>query len=110
MKIIAIERETGDGKKPDSSLLNAEAKHVWELHKSGVIREIYFRSDRREAVLILECSHVEEASSILSTLPLVKMGSIRFELIPLSAYTGFARLFGDGNLGAEHGSTDVDGE
>ncbi len=97
MKILAIEREgPGAGSENTHSLLKAEAKRVWDLHAAGVIREIYFRSDRREAVLMLECSGVDEANRILSSLPLVKAGSIRFEVIPLSAYTGFERLFADG--------------
>ncbi len=98
MKILAIEREAGNGKQNSASLLNAEAKQIWNLQASGVIREIYFRSDRREAVLMLECPGVEEAKIVLSTLPLVKAGSISFEIIPLSAYTGFTRLFADEDL------------
>jgi len=98
MKILAIEREaTGSSKVNASPFLKAEARRVWELQLSGVLREIYFRSDRHEAVLMLECSGVEEAADILSTLPLVKGGVICFELIPLSAYTGFARLIADEN-------------
>ncbi len=97
MKILAIEREVGGTDTSASpSLLKAEAKRVWELQESGVVREIYFRTDRRQAVLVLECSCVEKAGEILSTFPLVKAGSICFELIPLSAYTGFSRLFASG--------------
>ncbi len=105
MKILAIEH-AADGSRslPSPSLLEEEARKVWELHSSGTIREIYFRADRREAVLILECLTVQEADHILSDLPLVKADMIRFEIIPLSAYTGFARLFtreaaSDGNVG-----------
>jgi hypothetical protein len=54
---------------------------------------LYFRVDRSEAVLILECVDVDEARSILDTLPLVREKLIGFELIPLMAYPGFARLF-----------------
>ncbi len=94
MKILAIEHAAAGSSSIESpSLLEEEARKVWELHSSGIIREIYFRADRREAVLILECSTVQEADHILSDLPLVKAGSIWFEVIPLSAYTGFARLF-----------------
>ncbi len=96
MKILAIEREAPGANREDCApLLKAEAERVWELQTSGVIREIYFRSDRRDAVLMLECSGIEEANAILSTLPLAKAGSIIFEIIPLSAYTGFSRLFAE---------------
>jgi hypothetical protein len=54
---------------------------------------LYFRADRHEAVLVLECADVDEARSVLNTLPLVREQLIGFELIPLKAYPGFARLF-----------------
>jgi hypothetical protein len=73
--------------------LKAEAARAWELYQSEEIREMYFRADREEAVLILECASVKEAETTLGTLPLVKAGLIAFEIIPLKAYPGFARLF-----------------
>jgi len=63
------------------------------LHQSGIIRELYFRADRNEAVLMLECASLIEAQEILAILPLVKAELISFEVIPLKAYPGFARLF-----------------
>jgi muconolactone delta-isomerase len=94
MKILAMEIET-EGVKPEQYRphLKAEARRVWELHQSGVIRELYFRADRSEAVLILECADVSEAQQILAALPLVQEGLITFEVIPLIPYPGFARLF-----------------
>ena len=96
MKILAMEIET-QGVKPEQFAphLKAEARHVWELYQSGTIRELYFRADRSEAVLILECKDVIEAKEKLDALPLVQAGLIRFEIIPLVPYPGFARLFGE---------------
>jgi len=94
MKILAIEKETPSATaeqfKPH---LKAEAARVWELYQTGVFREIYFRADQSDAVLILECADVEAARHALDTLPLVKAGLIAFDLIPLRPYPGFARLF-----------------
>jgi len=94
MKILALEKEvphtTSEQFAPH---LKAEAVRVWELYKSGGLREIYFRGDRNEAVLILECTDVEEANELLDTLPLVQEGLIEFEVIPLVPYPGFERLF-----------------
>ena len=94
MKIIAMEVES-QGVTPEQYQphLKAEARRVWELHQSGVIRELYFRADRSEAVLVLECKDVHEARQALGSLPLVEAGLISFELIPLVPYPGFARLF-----------------
>jgi muconolactone delta-isomerase len=75
------------------ALLQAEAHRAWELLQAGVIRELYFRTDRHAAVLVLECASTQEARDVLTTLPLVAAGLITFELIPLAPYPGFARLF-----------------
>ena len=94
MKILAMEVEV-EGVKPRQyePYLRVEAQHVWELYQNGVIRELYFRADRSEAVLMLECTNMDEAKQILESLPLVKAGLITFEVIPLVPYPGFARLF-----------------
>ena len=96
MKILAMEIETA-GVKPEQygPHLKAEARRVWELYQKGLIRELYFRADRSEAVLILECADVEAARQTLESLPLVQAGLIRFEVIPLVPYPGFARLFAE---------------
>ena len=95
MKILAIEHDPPDVRDDQFTpeLLRAEAYRAWELHQSGIIRELYFRADRDEAVLVLECADVDEARLVLDTLPLVREKLIGFELIPLKAYPGFARLF-----------------
>jgi len=96
MKILAIEHEkpgyTGSDFAP---YLRAEAQQVWDLYLGGILREIYFRQDRPEAVLILECAGVEQARQHLGSLPLVQAGLIEFEIIPLAPYPGFARLFSE---------------
>ena len=97
MKILALEKEV-PGISDDQftpPLLKEEAMRAWQLHQTGIIRELYFRQDRNEAVLILECKDVEEAQSVLATLPLMKSGLIAFNIIPLVSYTGFARLFSE---------------
>ena len=94
MKILALERELPGGTVDDFRLLlKAEARRIWELQQSGLLREIYFNSNRHTAVLVLESPGIEEAGQVLSTFPLVMAGMIEFELIPLVPYDGLARLF-----------------
>ena len=94
MKFLALEKEL-----PDTTaeqflpLLREEARRVWEIQQAGLLREIYFDANLHTAVLVLECSAVEEAGEVLATLPLVKAGLITFDLIPLIPYDGYARLF-----------------
>ncbi len=97
MKILALEKDlpgVSENRFTDETLKD-EAACAWQLHQSGVIREMYFRADRNAAVLILECASVDEAKAVLSTMPLVKGELIEFDVIPLVAYSGFARLFQD---------------
>ena len=95
MKILALEKPVPNATSEQCGPhLRSEALRVWELYQEGVIRETYFREDRSEAVLILECKDVGDAWAVLNTLPLVHQGLIAFELIPLAAYPGFGRLFG----------------
>jgi muconolactone delta-isomerase len=95
MKFLAIEQSVpGAGGDQCRPYLRAEAERAWELYESGVLRELYFRSDRDAAVLMMECLNREEVEEILATLPLVREGLIRFDVIPLVPYPGFKRLFG----------------
>jgi hypothetical protein len=94
MKILALEKESpGAAAGEFQAHLKAEAARVYELYQAGVIREFYFHQEQHTAVLMLECAGVDEAHSLLASLPLVKAGLISFELIPLVPYSGFARLF-----------------
>lgn len=95
MKIIALERELpGATSEQFQPHLKAETVQVIDLIQADVLREIYFRQDRPEAVLVLECIDLQHAEDILGTLPLVQQGLITFDLIPLKPYPGFARLIG----------------
>ncbi len=94
MKILAIEKELpGVSAERFKEHAKAEALRAWGLYQSGVIRELHFRADEPRAVLKLECADVDEARGVLKTLPLVREGLIDFEIIPLTAYPGFERLF-----------------
>jgi len=70
-----------------------EARKAWELHQSGIVRELYFSADKDEAVLVLECDSADEARRQLAELPLMRAGLIDSQVIPLVAYSGFERLF-----------------
>jgi hypothetical protein len=94
VKILALEHESpGVAAEQFRPHLRREAARAWELYQAGVIRELYFRRDQSTAVLVLECADVEAAREALATLPLVEAGLIRFDLLPLAPYPGFARLF-----------------
>ena len=96
MMILALERDVpGADPAKFAPRLAAEAQAVWQLSQEGTIREIYFRRDRKAAVLLLECGTPEAARKVLASLPLAREGLIDFEIIALRPYDGFARLFSD---------------
>ena len=94
MKILAMEKELpGVSTEQFAPLLESEARAVWKLYLTGSVRELYFDADVSKAVLVLDCGSTDEASTILNSLPLVQSRLIKFDLIPLIPYPGFARLF-----------------
>lgn len=94
MQLIALEVPVpGADDRRFAELGRDEAAAVLALTQSGVIRASWFRADRTEAVLLLESSDVAAAEAALGALPFVRAGLIRFEIIPLRPYPGFARLF-----------------
>ena len=96
MKILAIEREVpGKTQKDFEPFLKAEAKRVWELMQTGMIREVYFRDKESSVVMVLEKRNIQDAKALLKTLPLVKEGLITFEIIALAPYPGLSRLFNE---------------
>ncbi len=94
MQILAIETSV-DGVSDDQfgPLLKHEAKRVWELYQEGVLRQFYYRMGRNDAVFILECETVKDASDAIATLPFVRAGLIAFDFIPLAPFPVFAELF-----------------
>ncbi len=96
MKVLALEIESpGTPAESFVPYLREEARAVWQLYRSGTVREAHFRADQKAAVLVLEATDRDEAERVLADLPLVKHGLIRFEIIPLQPYPGWERLFSD---------------
>ncbi|MFZ1978529.1 MAG: superoxide dismutase [Bacteroidota bacterium] len=95
MKFLALEKEIPDigENRFTPEILRMESMQAWKLTQQGVFREIYLRSDRHEAVIMMECDSLESAHAALNSLPLMQAGLITFDIAPLVPYNGFARLF-----------------
>jgi len=92
MKILALEREIAETGWDDlENMLEQEAQYVFQLYLSDSLREIYFTEDKN-AVLILETKDRKTAESLLNSLPLVKSGKIKFEVMELKPYSGYERI------------------
>ena len=98
MRFLALGSEV-DGTFPGFSheeaaaLGRAEARRAWELHQSGIVREISFRAGVRQSVMLLEAPDEAAAGEALASLPFVQAGLLTFEVIGLRPYDGWARLF-----------------
>lgn len=100
MQVLALGRDTGpldDPRWPEIRV--AEARRAWELYSAGTLRQVWFRADRPNGVLLLEVADLGEARRVVDSLPLVAAGLIDFDLVPLRPYPGFARLFAEAEAG-----------
>ena len=75
------------------ALAAAEAARTWDLYRDGVIREMSWRADRADVVIVLEAADLGAARTVISTLPFVEAGGISFEIVGLRPYDGWQRLF-----------------
>lgn len=97
MRILAIERELPRAVHRNlRDLLRAEATVIWDLQKTGIIRDLWLTKADRRAVILLECAGLAEARAHLATLPLVRAELIDFMLHELCTYDGLERLFAPG--------------
>ena len=74
-----------------------EARHGWQLYKSGVVRDMYFRQDRPGVAIVAEADSVEAAKKALREFPLAKAGLLDWDVIPLGPFTNWEMLFAPGN-------------
>jgi hypothetical protein len=94
MKVIALGHDVVAQDDPRfAELRPAEARRVWDLYQAEVLREVYFRADSANGVLIFEVPDLAAARAAVDSLPLVAAGLIDFDLVPLRPYPGYARLF-----------------
>ena len=65
MKVLALGRDTAPADDPRfAEIRPAEARRAWELYQADILREIYFRADRPNGVLILEVADLAEARAV----------------------------------------------
>lgn len=78
--------------------LLGEVRYGWQLYKSGVVRDIYFRQDRAGVAIIAEAESIDAARDALADFPLAKAGLIGWDVIPLGPFTNWEALFAPGNI------------
>lgn len=72
-----------------------EERTVWRHWKDGLLRQMWFRTDRLGAVFILEAESVEAVERILPEFPMIRDGLLVAELVPLRNFDGLEALFAE---------------
>jgi len=98
MKIVVLaQRHAGVDVETMRPHFKAEIEAVWGLYAHGIVRDFYARADQGgPAVLMLESETVDSARQALAKLPLVEMGMLDLDLIPLAPFTNLSQLFAEG--------------
>jgi muconolactone delta-isomerase len=79
MKILAVSHNTAD---PTPHIAD-ELRRTSELQSAGVIEQVYLKSDRSGAVMILEAPSAGDAERELASLPLVQHRVTQFTVTEL---------------------------
>jgi hypothetical protein len=99
MKLLCLDMpQSGASMEKYQPHLLDEVRHAWQLYKSGIVRDIYFRQDRPGVAIMLESESVEAARNILGEFPLAKVGLIDWDVIPLGPFVNWEALFAPGNV------------
>lgn len=79
--------------KDQGTLLKEEVRYVWDLQRRGIIRNIWFVKNSKNAVLMVEEESEAKVKEVTDKLPLVKENLIKYKVLELTAYDGYERLF-----------------
>src|SRR5438067_10768191 len=76
------------------AIMSAEIRATVQLYLDGKIREWYSREDGRGSVFLVNTRDVEEARSIMESLPLAKENMLDHEYIPVGPLMPLHLLMG----------------
>lgn len=94
MQVLAIDkilREVNDEEL--MSHLPEELAATVKLYLEERVRNFYFRKDRPGVIFIMEVDSMADAKEALSTLPLVEVGILDFDLIPIGPLLPLGEAF-----------------
>ena len=89
--LVLTLRNTQYGDDDFAPRVGGELQRVRELYSDEFIRQIWSRSDRPGAALLVEAGDSEELEARINTLPLVKAGMVEIDaVIPLKPHAALA--------------------
>lgn len=78
-----------------SSTMQSEVRDTVRLYLAGKIDQWYVRKDQNGVVFILNTASVDDAKTLLDSLPLGKARLMQFDLIPLGPLSPLGLLLGE---------------
>jgi uncharacterized protein YciI len=91
MQFISISRRRTEKFGPEEfeKRAPAETQRARELYASGAVRNIWSRDDIPGAVMLIEASSLEDAQSVVDSLPMAQAGMLDVQIVPIKGYRGF---------------------
>lgn len=93
--IVLVGMKEGVDREQVVALQPDEVRVVWEMNRSGFLRTMNMRGDKRGMVAEVEATDIDEVKRQMATLPLDKAGLMEYQIIPLTPYTGYELLWKD---------------
>jgi muconolactone delta-isomerase len=94
MQFISLSRRRTDQFPPEAftpELMVEESQAVKALYASGILRQIWKRSDMPGAAILWEAPGETEVRAAIAILPIFKAGMLEIvSVVPLEPYPGFA--------------------
>jgi muconolactone delta-isomerase len=93
MQFLSLSRRRTDAFPPEAftpELVACEGQRVRELYASGILRQIWRRTDLHGAAILWEAPSEAEVRAALESLPIFEAGMLEIVLVaPLAPYPGF---------------------
>jgi muconolactone delta-isomerase len=93
MQFLSLSRRRTDAFPPEAftpELVAREGQRVRELYTSGILRQIWRRTDLPGAAILWEAASEAEVRAALDSLPIFEAGMLEIlALVPLEPYPGF---------------------
>lgn len=94
--MVIVTAKQGVTRQQIMDVMPAEIRATVKLYLDGQIRQWYSRGDGRGVVLFLDVKTVDEAHTVMETLPLAKENLIDHEYIPVGPLMPLAGLISGG--------------
>jgi muconolactone delta-isomerase len=95
MQFLTLSRRRTDAFPPEAftpDLVAREGRRVKELYATGILRQVWRRSDQPGAAILWEAASEAEVRAAIDSLPIAQAGMLELvSLVPLEPYPAFSQ-------------------